>query len=127
MVNEELIKEESNLKQLKEQDYLEGDIYGDGSNESYRSKNYEIFKSQKNPLAGGAVDLILTGSFVDAMKLNKPNQGKYLFGNTDSKRNMLVEKYGIGIMGLNQNVFNKFQIDIISPRFIRKLKNILNA
>jgi hypothetical protein len=127
MVNEEIVKEETALKTLKEQDFLEGDIYGNGTLVSYRSKNYEIFKFSKNPLAGGAVDLINTGAFVDAMKLNKPKGNKYLFGNTDRKRKLLVDKYGIDIMGLNQTVFDKFQIEIIKPRFVRKLKDILNA
>jgi hypothetical protein len=59
--------------------------------------------------------------------LNKPKGNKYLFGNTNSKRKILVDKYGIDIMGLNQTVFDKFQIEIIKPRFVRKLKDILNA
>lgn len=118
-----MVKEETAIKTLKEQDFLDGDIYGDGKTlMSYRSRNYEIFKSKLNPIAGGAVDLILTGKFVDAMYLLKPNNGRYLFGNTDSKKNILTQKYGANIFGLNQNVFTKFQIDIIKPRFIRKIK-----
>lgn len=128
MVNEEIVKEETTLKTLKEQDFLEGDIYGDGKTlVSYRSKNYELYKSQKNPLAGGAVDLIVTGQFVDAMYLLKPKQGKYMFGNTDKKRNILKEMYGENIFGLNQNIFEKFQRDIIAPRFIRKIKQKING
>lgn len=128
MVNEELIKEETTLKTLKEQDFLEGDIYGDGKTlVSYRSEDYELFKSKKNPIAGGAVDLIVTGQFVDAMYLLKPKQGKYKFGNTDKKRNILKEMYGENIFGLNQNVFEKFQRDIIAPRFIRKIKQKING
>jgi hypothetical protein len=126
MVNEELIKDEKTVKLLKEQDFLQGDIYGNETEASYRSKNYEIFKSQKNPIAGGAVDLILTGAFVDAMYLLKPNQGRYKFGNTDKKRNILKEMYGENIFGLNQNIFNKYQKEIISPRFIRRIKQTAN-
>lgn len=118
----EIRKEEQAIKGLKEQDFLEGDIYGNGTEASYRSKNYEIYKSRLNPLAGGAVDLIVTGQFVDAMYLLKQKQGKYMFGNTDRKRNILKEMYGENIFGLNQNVFSKFQKDIIAPRFIRAIK-----
>jgi hypothetical protein len=121
LVNEEIIKEESTLKMLKEQDFLEGDIYGDNSLVSYRSKNYELFKSKHNPKAGGAVDLILTGAFVDAMYLLKSNKGVYKFGNKDKKRKLLQEKYG-DVFGLNQEVFNKFQKEIIAPRFLNKIK-----
>ena len=123
----EIRKEEQAIKGLKEQDFLEGDIYGDGTERSYRSRNYEIFKSRLNPIAGGAVDLIVTGQFVNAMYLLKPKQGKYMFGNTDRKRNILKEMYGENIFGLNQNVFAKFQKDIISPRFVRELKKRLNV
>jgi hypothetical protein len=123
LVNEELIKEESNLKLLKEQDYLQGDIFGDGrSYASYRSKSYEQEKRAKNPIAGGKVDLINTGAFVDAMYLLKQRQGRYLFGNKDSKRNILKEIYGDNIFGLNQTVFDKFQKEVIAPRFIRAIK-----
>ena len=126
MVNEELIKEEKTLKLLKRQDFEEGDIFGDGKTYTYRSPSYENFKRTINPLAGGKVDLILTGAFVDSMYLLKPKQGRYLFGATDSKRSKLVEAYSINIMGLNQNVFDKFQKEIIAPRFVRKIKNLLN-
>lgn len=123
IADEEIQKEKETIKGLKEQDFLEGDIYGDGKTlVSYRSRNYEIFKSKINPLAGGAVDLIVTGKFVNAMVLPKSNNGKYIFGNTDKKRNILVEMYGENIFGLNQNVFSKFQKDIIAPRFIRNIK-----
>lgn len=125
MVEEELIKDEKTIKLLKEQDFLTGDIFGNGTDVGYRSKNYETFKASKNPLAGGSVDLILTGAFVDAMKLNKGKQGRYIFGNTDSKRTMLSEKYGNDILGLNQTVFDKYQKEIIAPRFIRKIKDNL--
>ena len=79
-----------------------------------------------NPRAMGNVDLIYSGAFIDSFKLNKPKQNKYLWGATDSKRNKLVEMFGIDIMGLNQESFEKFQREIIAPKFRRKLKAILN-
>ena len=127
MVNEEIIKEETAIKTLKEQDFLEGDIYGDGTRQVYENRDYSLYKSQLNPLAGGSVDLIVTGQFVDAMYLLKPKQGKYLFGNTDKKRNILKLMYGDNIFVLNQKVFEKFQRDIIAPRFIRKIKQKING
>jgi len=123
MVNELLIKDEATLKNLKEQDFLQGDIFGDGKTFArYRSKGYENLKRAKNPIAGGKVDLIVTGAFVDAMQLGKGNNGRYLFRNTDSKRNILKEIYGENIFGLNQNVFFKYQKEIIAPRFVRAIK-----
>jgi len=123
LVNEELIKDEATLKNLKEQDFLEGDIYGDGTRQVYENRDYSLFKERLNPLAGGSVDLIVTGAFVDAMYLLKPRGNKYRFGNRDKKRNILKLMYGDNIFGLNQAVFAKYQKEIIAPRFIRKLKS----
>jgi hypothetical protein len=122
IVSEIILKDEETVKNLKRQDFLEGDIFGNDTYDSYRSRNYEIFKSRKNPLAGGNVDLILTGVFVDAMYLLKPKQGRYKFGNTDKKRNILKEMYGDNIFGLNQRVFEKYQKEIILPRFRTAIK-----
>jgi len=127
MVYDELIKEEDTLIMLKEQDFLEGDIYGTGTKYTYAWESYAEEKFKKNTRAGfGNVDLINTGAFIYSFKLNKPKQNKYLFGATDPKRGKLVDMYGIDIMGLNQQVFEKFQLEIIKPRFIRKLKAIIN-
>lgn len=127
IASELILKEESAIKTLKEQDFLEGDIYGDGKTLlEYRSVNYEIFKSKLNPTARGAVDLILTGKFVESMFLNKPKQGRYTFGNSDSKAGILRSKYGQGIFSLNQNVFDKFQKDIIAPKFVIDIKKTAN-
>ena len=122
LVEEELIKDETTLKRLKEQDFLQGDIYGNDTNVAYRSRGYELFKASINPIAGGSVDLILTGDFVDAMFLLKGNKGVYKFGNKDKKRNILQQKYG-DVFGLNQQVFNKYQKEIIAPRFLNKIRN----
>ena len=122
IASELILKDEETVKILKEQDFIEGDIYGNDTFDSYRSKNYEIFKSRLNPSAGGNVDLIVTGAFVDAMYLLKPKQGRYKFGNTDKKRNILKEMYGDNIFGLNQKVFEKYQKDIIAPRFRTAIK-----
>ena len=127
IVKELLIKDEETIIILKEQDYLEGDIYGDGVTlRRYRSVNYELFKSRKNPLAGGAVDLIDTGEFVNAMQLVKTKYNKYIFKNNNLKSKLLEDKYGKDIFGLNQSVFDKYQNDIIRPRFIKELQKILN-
>jgi len=56
------------------------------------------------------------------MYLLKPRGGKYLFGNRDKKRNILKEMYGEDIFGLNQQVFAKYQKEIIRPRFVRAIK-----
>jgi len=127
MVAEQLVKEEDNLIELKKQQFLEGDIYGSNVKDTYFSSTYASQKFLQNPLAGfGNVDLIKTGSFIESFQLLKPKEGKYLFGATDPKKGKLVKMYGLDIMGFNQQVFNKFQKDIIAPRFLKQLKKIIN-
>lgn len=127
MVYDEIIKEEDDLKFIKEEEYLEGDIYSTGTKTTYAWDSYKKEKYAKNPRAGyGNVDLINTGAFIDSFKLNKPKQNKYKWGATDSKRNKIVDMYGEEIMGLNQESFDKFQIEIIKPRFVEKLRKIIN-
>ncbi|MGE9191045.1 hypothetical protein, partial [Escherichia coli] len=58
----------------------------------YNSISYAVMKEKKNPLAKGAVDLKLTGAFHGAMT-TKGNGTEWETDSSDSKRNMLVEKY----------------------------------
>ncbi len=127
MVYAEIIKEEDNLKFIKEEEYLDGDIFSTGTKTTYASEEYADEKFKKNSRAGhGNVDLINTGAFIDSFKLNKPKQNKYLWGATDKKRNDIVEMFGQEIMSLNQESFDKFQKEIIKPRFVEKLRKIIN-
>lgn len=132
MVNKQILNHEEELRLLKERAFLKGDIWGNGSRADYApyedsfGEDYGEMKFRKNPRAMGNVDLILSGDFINSFKLNKPKQNKYLFGATDSKRNKLVEKYGIDIMSLNQDTFNEFQIEVIKDPFIEDLRKIIN-
>lgn len=127
MVYDEIKANEHILKDLKEEEFEIGDIRSNQTTSRYKGVDYAEQKYEQNPRAGfGIVDLINTGAFIDSFKLNKPKQNKYLWGATDPKRNKLVSKYG-DIMGLNQQTFEDFQIVIIKPLFIKKLKEKLNA
>lgn len=126
MVYAEISEKEKDLLDIKYDEFEQGDIYGNYTTSRYKNAEYGNMKYQQNPRAGGNVDLIYTGAFLESFKLNKPKQNKYMFGATDKKRNKLVEKYGIDIMGLNQDDFDKFQIEVIRPKFIKKLQSIIN-
>jgi len=128
MTEELILKEESALKNLKEQDLLEGDIFSDGKSfATYRSRSYGRLKLSMNPRANGKVDTIFTGKTVNSYFLLKPRGGRYRFGNSNRKVfENLKSIYNHGLDGLNQDVFNKFQKDIIAPRLIRKIKTTAN-
>lgn len=118
----ELIKEESNLIYLKEQEFKHGVLPDDKPIGYYRNTKYEKRKRRMNPSAGGRVDLIFSGAFIDSFYLLKKPKNGVLFGASDKKRNALVSKYTINIMGLNKQVFNKVEREVIFPRFVRTIK-----
>ena len=126
MVYEHIKANEDMLRDLKYDEYEQGDIFSNHTTLRYKWDWYGNYKYEINPRAMGNVDLIYTGSFIDSFKINKPNKNAYLFGATDSKRDELVDRYGIDIMGLNQDTFNSFQKDIIAPLFIQDLQKIIN-
>lgn len=85
----------------------DGEIIG-----NYRSQSYAAYKNRLNPLAGsGKVDLMLTRSFTNKMFLKRSNR-EYIFGSSDIKAGTLIGKYGLDIMGLNQDWFVKRQSEI---------------
>jgi hypothetical protein len=124
MVNEELVKDETTLIELKKQDLIQGDIFSDGrSFATYRSRSYGQLKKSMNPIAGGKVDLTLTGKTADSYYLLKPRGGRYRFGNSNmSVFRELKSMYNNSLDGLNQNVFNKYLNDITAPRLYRRIK-----
>jgi len=85
--------------------------------------SYSIFKNQLNPLAGeGYVDLILTGQFERSLFPRRTSGNGYLFSSNDPKAGDLISKYGLDIMGLNQETFNQLQKKHYSIDLIRYVK-----
>jgi len=123
LANEVIVKDEATIRDLKEQDFLQGDIYGDDySYATYRSQTYASMKYKQNPLANGKVDLVLTGRFVKSLRLKKPVRNRYQFYSRVPYASELEDRYG-KIFGLNQKVFDKYQKEILRPRFVRLIKN----
>ncbi len=126
MVYEDIKANEDILRDLKEEEYMQGDIHSDETNSRYKTEWYAKIKHDENPQAGlGNVDLINTGSFINSFKIAKPKANKYLFNATDWKKNLLKKNYG-DIMSLQQQTFEDFQVVIIKPLFVEKLRKIIN-
>jgi len=125
MVYEHIKANEDILRDLKYDEYEQGDIYSNHTTSRYKWDWYGNEKYRQNPRANGNVDLILTGAFINSFRINKPIQNKYIFGATDPKRAKLVGMFG-DIMGLQQQTFDDFQYVIIKPLFIDDLKKIIN-
>lgn len=129
MVATEVFQLEPRLKQIKYNEFLQGDRPDGSLIGTYRNLAYASDKARKNPLAGFPnVDLIDTGAFARSAKLYSPQKSLFKFRFTDSKAPDLLEKYNKGETGqqsienISQTEFNKIQSEIIKPRFFKKIK-----
>ena len=87
----------------------------------YRDAEYAIFKEQINPKAGGTVDLLLSRRTASTLFVHKSNRnGSFIFGMNDTHN--LIGRYGIDILGLNQEWFNKRQNDIYRLTLVFDIK-----
>ncbi|HTJ53727.1 MAG TPA: hypothetical protein VL443_29935 [Cyclobacteriaceae bacterium] len=75
---------------------------------AYRNPAYAEFKQSLNPL--GVTDLKLTGDFYRGFYA-KTDRFPIMFDSSDSKTEMLTEKYG-EIFGLDQEYLGKYQEEI---------------
>lgn len=100
-----------------------GNITNKSTGKGYASKAYEKIKKQKNPKAGGNVDLTLTGSLGKNLVIIKQNDGDYNIISTDSKYLKLANKYGFEEFGLSKDetIFYMSQLDNLIEE---KLKNL---
>lgn len=138
LVNEGIIENESKLIAIKRAEYEKGNIYSNGKAAYSEGSSYEAnqkagydtyapFKYNKNPLAGGAVDLILEGDFINSFLLKEKGKG-YIFDATDRKKIKLMNQYNKGnrdIFNLSQKAFNDFLIKYVKDDFVKALKKQL--
>lgn len=84
--------------------------------------DYADFKNKINPLAGfGNVDLLLTRQTARTLYVHKASKkGSFIFGMNDTHN--LIGRYGIDIMGLNQDWFDKRQNDIYRLTLVYNIK-----
>lgn len=121
MSDERRIKEEK----LNEFEYglrPNGSIIG-----NYRDEDYKIMKYFRNPNARGQVDLILTGRWSQSLKLKPYYKSAFLFDAPLEQEYNLVGRYGLDILGINQDWFEQRQRDIYRYVLIQDIKKILNA
>lgn len=91
---------------------------------TYASKEYEEFKRLINPNAGGNVDLILTGSTRDKLRIDYLGNRTFRLSSGDEKWQSLVSKYGEQIQTISPEVFNDLQKTRYAPMLIAEMKRI---
>lgn len=80
----------------------------------YHDPEYRLFKQRLNPMAGGNVDLMLTGSLVENLTLKKIGDGVYQIISTDEKYAKLAAKYGSEEFGITDEQRYQLYEDIAS-------------
>ena len=113
---------------FRKQDEMQMGENPDGSSigeysSSPMGREYAVFKQHINPMAGGSVDLILTGSTRDKMKAQYLGSGKYTLNSTDHKWSGLKEKYGQQISGINNDFWNALQKFEYAPQLFNNIRN----
>lgn len=78
----------------------------------YRDVDYAIFKQQINSVAGGDVDLTLTGSLGDKIKVILQSKGIEIYSD-DWKFEQISTKYGIDNFNITEEQENKLLDEIM--------------
>ena len=123
---EKIIVNSPSLVFRKQDEFRQGEN-PDGStigeySQSLLGQEYRLFKLSLNPLAGGTVDLILTGSTIRNLQILSLGNGEFSLFSTDFKWPGLVEKYGEQIKGINSDFFKGLQLHEFGPALNLALK-----
>ena len=78
----------------------------------YKSVAYRMFKQRMNPLAGGSVDLFLTGDLQRFLTIEKRSKNIFKIYSKDDKYKMLAGKYGKEQFGLTEEQNTELMINI---------------
>jgi hypothetical protein len=101
LVNEVIFEHEAIIVKGVRDRWLRGDGVEGGVIGVYKSRDYELFKASLNPLAGGAVDLMLTGKLSQGLGLRKQGNMFQIYS-TDSKYKKIGDQYGYEEYGLTR-------------------------
>ena len=122
MTKEIVLSDNASLKDRKIDEFTKGERPDGKKIGKYKDAEYAFFKQAINPMANGYVDLMLSRSFVGKMYVRPFTKGSYLFDSTDYKTGNLVGKYGLDIMGLNQDWFEKRQKDVYTFVLVNRIR-----
>ena len=87
----------------------DGNIIG-----TYRNFAYEMEKRQRNPLAGGKVDLIDTGALSNKLVINYIRGSLFTIFSDDNKATSIAQKYGLDVFGLTKEEEQDVMIEAVS-------------
>lgn len=122
-VKEIVLSDKERLKEQKIDEWERGLRPDESKIGVYRDAEYAIFKDNINPRANGYVDLLLSRQTASTLFVVPFGEG-FMMNMNDTHN--LVGRYGIDILGLNQEWFNKRQKDIYRLTLSYELQKILN-
>jgi len=122
-VDKIVLSDQKPLQKIKVNEWEQGLLPDGNIIGYYKDADYAFFKNEINPRAGGKVDLLLSRNTANSLFVTKAQQG-YVFNMRDEHG--LIRKYGIDILGLNQETFNKRQIDVYQYALLYSLRKIIN-
>jgi hypothetical protein len=108
------------VKEFKRGERPNKDIIG-----YYVSTGYSLFKKQENPLAGGTVDLILTGDFTQQLFVDDIRPSVFQFDSHDEKADGLFDKYGQDLRSINTETFHRLEKEVYSVELAKFIKRQL--
>lgn len=91
----------------------------------YRNPEYQAMKQAANPMAGGTVDLILTGSTIGHLVVVPLGNGEFELYSTDYKWPALLKKYGGDLKLINKEHFIGLQQHEYAPLLTERMREII--
>lgn len=107
--------------QFQQEQMLHGEDNEGGVIGRYKSSAYAAMKERMNGLAGGTVDLKLSGDFYNAITLVSSSNSKFRVYSKNKKNSILTEWYGPNIFYLNPIYLLEFR-KFYMPYLIREIE-----
>lgn len=103
LLSEEILGNQKEIVSLVRERWKQGKRPSGSIIGEYRSFAYEQEKLRRNPLAGGNVDLIDTGSLNEKLNINDVGNSLFTIFSKDSKAILIAENYGLDVYGLTED------------------------
>lgn len=110
MFEDEILANEDSIIDFVKERWSRGKRPEGGIIGTYKSAEYALFKHSINPLAGGNVDLTLTRSLRNELRLFPLGNGDIKIFSSDEKALVIAEKYGEDVYGLT-NKEERLEVD----------------
>lgn len=113
-----------NVVSLVRHRWEQGESIRGGIIGTYAWEDYKQYKMSLNPKAGGYVDLMLTGSLVDNLTLERVSEGIFKIISTDEKYQKIARRYGEMEFGITEEQKQELYADITNVAVTEILKQL---